>query len=428
MQKRKNLKIFYLATSIFGFVIPIFDPLYPYFSKSFNVGFDKIGLVFFGGSLTAIISMISAGRLSDKIPLRKLFLWSYSISFTGFAVFVIFHNFIGLIVSVVIVNVGLSIFWPALYAKVFLDHPENYSTMYINLERFYYLSTALGPLLISLLLYLSLSPRYIFLFLLLLFILLFSMFFVVYKDKTSNAAHALNLKTELSPNVTADNIEVQKLSLSSNFGMHKKERLYKKILRFFTPVVIFSNISLTLFGGVMVGTSAWLTTYFTTFNIAVSLSSIFVAIYWFSSFIGLQILSKIIGKIREEKVLFYGGIACVVSLICFSLINIIYIKIIFLMLVGISIAGVYPLCGAISVSANPKAAGTSSGITIAMGLMGGLIVSPVMGFVAQYLSKSYVPYVLVILAVLGTIMSAILLKISLDKNKNGVKALKSSTM
>ena len=166
----------------------------------------------------------------------------------------------------------------------------------------------------------------------------------------------------------------------------------------------------------MVGTSAWLTTYFISFNIAVSLGSLFVAIYWFSTFIGLQILSKIIGRIREEKVLFYGGMVCVASLICFSLINIIYIKIIFLMLVGVSIAGVYPLCGALSVSANPKSAGTSSGITIAMGLVGGLIVSPVMGFVAQYLSKSYVPYVLIIFAVLGTIMSAILLRISLNKN------------
>ncbi|MHB8279377.1 MAG: MFS transporter [Candidatus Humimicrobiaceae bacterium] len=421
MQKKKNLKLFYLAYFILGFVIPIFDPLYPYFSRSFNVGYDKIGLVFFGGSLTAIISMISAGRISDKFPLRKLFLWSFAISFAGFAVFGIFHNFTGLIITVIIVNVGLNIFWPAAYAKVFHDHNENYSTMYVKLERFYYLATALGPLLISLLLYLNLSPRYIFAFLLLLFILLFSIFYVGYRDKTSNALHAVYLKTKQAQNVNADNRAGQKPSLSKNLNKHKKEKLHKKITRFFTPVVIFANISLTLFGGVMTGTSAWLTTYFTSFNIAVSLSSIFVAIYWFSTFIGLQILSKIIGKIREEKVLFYGGIVSVVSLICFSLINIIYIKIIFLMLVGISIAGIYPLCGAITVNANPKSAGTSSGVTIAMGLLGGLIVSPVMGFVAQYLSKSYVPYVLIILAVLGTIMSAILLRINLNKNKGGIK-------
>ena len=421
MQKKKNLKLFYLAYFILGFVIPIFDPLYPYFSRSFNVGFDKIGLVFFGGSLTAIISMISAGRISDKFPLRKLFLWSFAISFAGFAVFSIFHNFTGLIITVIIVNVGLNIFWPAVYAKVFHDHNENYSTMYVKLERFYYLATALGPLLIGLLLYLNLSPRYIFAFLLLLFILLFSIFYVGYRDKTSNALHAAHLKTEQAQNVNADNSSRQKPSLSKNLNKYKEEKLNKKISSFFTPVVIFANISLTLFGGVMTGTSAWLTTYFTSFNIAVSLSSIFVAIYWFSTFIGLQILSKIIGKIREEKVLFYGGIVSVVSLICFSLINIIYIKIIFLMLVGISIAGIYPLCGAITVNANPKSAGTSSGVTIAMGLLGGLIVSPVMGFVAQYLSKSYVPYVLIILAVLGTIMSAILLRINLIKNKGGIK-------
>jgi fucose permease len=422
MQKKKNLKLFYLGCFILGFVIPIFDPLYPYFSRSFNVGFDKIGLVFFGGSLTAIISLIFAGRISDRFPLRKLFLWSFAISFTGFAVFSIFHNFIGLIISVIIVNVGLTIYWPALYSKVFHDHPENYSTMYVRLERFYYLATAFGPLLISLLLYLNISPRYIFVLLLLLFILLFSIFYTGYRDKTSSAHEVLNLKTEQIQIVNADGETGQKLSESENPAKHKKEKLHKRITRFFTPAVIFANLSLTLFGGVMVGTSAWLTTYFTTFNIAVSLSSVFVAIYWFSAFIGLQILSKIMGKIREEKILFYGGIVSIVSLICFSLVSIIYIKVFFLMLVGISIAGIYPLCGAITISANPKAAGTSSGITIAMGLMGGLIVSPVMGFVAQYLSKSYVPYVLVILAVLGTIMSAILLKISLDKNKDRVKA------
>jgi fucose permease len=348
-------------------------------------------------------------------------LWSFAISFAGFAVFAIFHNFIGLIISVILVNVGLTIYWPALYAKVFHDHNENYSTMYIRLERFYYLATAFGPLLIGLLLYLNISPRYIFVFLLLLFVFLFSMFYVVYRDKTSNAVHTtLSLKTEHAQIIIADNTAGHMPSLGSDPNRHKKEKLHIKIMRFFTPVVIFANISLTLFGGVMVGTSAWLTTYFTSFNIPVSLSSLFVALYWFATFIGLQTLSKIIGKVSEEKILFYGGIMCVASLLCFSFINIIYIKIFFLMLIGISIAGIYPLCGAIAISANPKSAGTSSGISIAMGLVGGLIVSPVMGFVAQYLSKSYVPYVLIVLAVIGSIMSAILLKISLNKNKDGV--------
>ena len=415
MQKKKNLKLFSLAYFVLGFVIPIFDPLYPYFSKSFNVGFDKIGLVFFGGSLAAIISMIFAGRISDKFPLKKIFLWSFAISFVGFAVFSIFHNFTGLIITVIIVNVGLNIFWPAAFVKIFNDHNDNYSEMYVKLDRFYYLATALGPLLIGLLLYLKLMPRYIFIFLLLLFVLLFFIYYAVYKDKPSSTPHIQQINNKKNQNINADNNNSKKPVSAIDQGVHKN-KLHKKIIAFFTPVVIFTNISLTLYAGVMTGTSAWLTTYFTSFNIAVSQSSLFVALYWFSAFMGLQILTKIIGRIKEEKILFYGGIVCVISLICFSLINIIYIKIIFLMIVGISISGAYPLCGAIAVSANPKSAGISSAVTIAMGFLGGMIVSPIMGFVAQYLSKSYVPYVLIVLSVLGTMMAFILLRITKAKN------------
>ena len=418
MQKKKNLKLFYMAYFILGFVIPIFDPLYPYFSKTFNVGFDKIGLVFFGGSLTAVISMIFAGRISDKLPLRKLFLWSFAISFSGFAVFSIFHNFIGLIITVIIVNVGLIIFWPAAYAKIFHDYNENYSTMYVKLERFYYLATALGPLLISLLLYLNILPRYIFVFPMFLFIFIFLIFYFGYKDKTSNVLPGEHLKTEGSRSDNAGNSRSLKSTSESKNDGQKKVKLHKKIINFFTPVVIVANISITLFGGIMTGTSAWLTTYFTSFNIAVFLSSIFVAIYWFSTFIGLQILTSIIDRIKEEKILFYGGIVCAASLICFNFISIIYIKIFFLMLVGISIAGIYPLCGAITVRENPKSAGTSSGITIAMGLLGGLIVSPVMGYVAQYLGKIYIPYVLIIMSVLGAVTSFILLRLLKAKTAN----------
>lgn len=254
------------------------------------------------------------------------------------------------------------------------------------------------------------------------FIFIFFKFYKGYQTKISNTFTPIDAHSGHNEkiNIKYDK-DYQKLSQNNRQTKHKKVKLYKKIFKFFTPTVIFVNISLALFAGVNIGTSAWLTTYFTSFNIPVSFSSIFVSIYWFSAFIGLQILSKIMHRLREEKILFYGGIISLVSLIGFSFINLIYLKIICLMFVGISVSGIYPLCGAITIRENPKSAGTSSGFSIAMGLVGGLIVSPVMGFVAQYLSTSYVPYVLVILAVLGTIMSFILLRINLNKNKSVIK-------
>jgi fucose permease len=418
MQKNKNLRLFYLAYIIMGFTIPIFDPLYPYFSNNFHVGYDKIGIVFFFGSLTGIISIVIAGMISDRFPLRKIFLWSFAISFAGFAVFNIFQNFSGLIVTVIIVNMGMMIFWPAVYTKVFHDHNENYSMMYVRLDRFYYLATALGPLFISLLLYLNLSPRFIFALLLLLFFILFISFYRFYKDKTSNISHVDNDISDLR-----DSKKKLKDGLSEGTVSKNKEskRIFKKMIKFFSPTVIFANLSLTLFAGVLTGTSSWLTTYFTSFNIKVSFSSLLVSAYWVFAFIGLQIVSKALNYLIEEKILFYGGIISVISLICFSFTNIIYVKIMFLVMIAMSISGIYALCGAITVRANPKSAGTASGFSLGMGLVGGLIVQPVVGFVAQYLSKRYIPYVLIVMGVFGTILSAILLKISLDKNRDRIK-------
>jgi len=418
MQKKKNLRLFYLAYIVMGFTIPIFDPLYPYFSKNFNVGYDKIGIVFFFGSLAGIISIFIAGMICDRFPLRKIFLWSFTISFAGFAVFNIFHNFAGFVVTVIISNIGMMIFWPAVFAKIFHDHNENYSIMYVKLDRFYYLATALGPLLISLLLYLNLSPRYVFALLLVQFFILFISFYLGYRDKTSNIMHVVNDASGLGDSNRHLKHDIPEDMVSKNKG---GKRIFRKIVKFLTPAVIFANLSLALFAGVLSGTSSWLTTYFTSFNIAVSFSSILVSVYWIFTFLGLQIVSKALNYLNEEKILFYGGIISVISLTCFSFISIIYVKILFLVMVGMSISGIYALCGAITIRANPKSAGTASGFSIGMGLVGGLIVQPVMGFVAQYLSKRYVPYVLIVLAVFGTILSSILLKISLNRKKAELK-------
>jgi MFS family permease len=463
MQKKKNLKLFYMAYIILGLTIPIFDPLYPYFSKNFNVGYDKIGILFFFGSLTAIISIFIAGIISDKIPLRKIFLSSFAITFIGFAIFNIFQNFIGLIITVIIVNIGTIIFWPAVYAKVFYDHNENYSTMYVKLDRFYYLATALGPLLISLLLYLKLSPRYVFSLLLVLFLILFIAFYINYRDKTSNTNDPSSINYNKinyneNPSLVSKQIKSNKHIANdkeNNIKSFESSKIYdndlnnekdiitkydkfnhidnklkdkphknkkikqiiRRIKKFFTPAVIFANLLLMLFSGVLSGTSAWLTTYFTSYNIAVSFSSIFVSIYWIFTFVGLQITSKLLEFLNEEKILFFGGIFCIISLVCFSLFNIVFVKIIFLCFVGISISGIYALSGAITVRENPKMAGTASGFSIGMGLVGTLIVQPIMGFVAQYHSKTYIPYVLIVLATLGTIMAAILLKIYFNNIK-----------
>lgn len=395
MQQRYNLRLLYIAYSMLGFTVPIFDPLYPYFSTTFGVGFDKIGLVFFGGSLIAIISNIVAGRICDHYPFRRIFLFSFLVTFFGFSFFAVYQSFFSLIITVLIVNIGYNFVWPGAYSAVFIDFNENYSEIYVNLDKFYYLSTLFGPLFISLLFYMKLSPRILFIFLAAVFGVMFVVFYFTFRkeEKRKYMKVRLNIK-----NTNLDNNELE------------CTYTYKGFRTIFKKATVLSAVTLTLFACVMVGSSAWLTTYFTSFDVPIFLSSIFVSIYWFFTFAGLQFISKILKYFSEAKLLFYGGLLSSIGLVFYGIVPNIYVKIIFIIMVAIGVAGIYPLAAAISVRENPQASATASGFTVAMGIAGSLIIQPLMGFVSEYFDKRNTPFVLLVISLIGTFIAFLLIK------------------
>jgi MFS family permease len=399
-----------MAYSVLGFTVPIFDPLYPYFSTTFNIGYDKIGMVFFGGSLVAIISNIIAGRICDRYPFRRVMLCSFLITFLGFAFFAIYQNFLSLIVTVLIVNIGYNFVWPGSYSAVFNDFSENYSEIYVNLDKFYYLSTLFGPLFISLLFYLNLSPRFIFIILSIVFGIIFIVFYFnfkipFYKDNPESKTDidiALSKGQYIEEKPLENGILVNE-ELESSYT-------YKGFRTILKKVTVLTGVILTLFSCIMVGSSAWLTTYFTYFDVPIFVSSIFVSVYWFFTFIGLQIISKMLNYFSEAKILFFGGLLSSAGLFFYGIVPNIYIKIIFIAMIAIGVSGIYPLGAAIAVRENPQTSATASGFMVAMGIAGSLIAQPLMGFTSEYLDKIYIPFVLLAIALLGTFISFILLK------------------
>ncbi|MDD3520724.1 MAG: MFS transporter [Actinomycetota bacterium] len=430
----------YIAYSMLGFTVPIFDPLYPYFSTTFGIGFDKIGLVFFGGSLIAILSNIIAGRICDHYPFRRILLFSFLVTFFGFSLFAAYQSFFTLIATVLIVNIGYNFVWPGSYSAVFIDFNENYSEIYVSLDKFYYFSTLFGPLLISLLFYLKLSPRLIFIFLAAVFGIMYIVFYFTFRReekrkymkarldiRISSSGRRENYKTASQASLAVsdlkndensrevissgeDAIKTKVINTDLNNDELECSYTYKGFRTIFKKSTVLSAITLTLFACVMVGSSAWLTTYFTSFDVPIFISSIFVSIYWFFTFIGLQLISKVLKYFSEAKILFYGGLLSSVGLVFYGIVPNIYVKIIFIIMVAIGVSGIYPLAAAISVRENPQASATASGFTVAMGIAGSLIIQPLMGFVAEYFNKRNVPFVLLIICLLGTFVAFLLVK------------------
>ena len=443
MQQRYNLRLLYIAYSMLGFTVPIFDPLYPYFSTTFGVGFDKIGLVFFGGSLIAIISNIIAGRVCDRYPFRRILLFSFLVTFFGFSYFAVCQSFFSLIITVIIVNIGYNFVWPGSYSAVFMDFSENYSEIYVNLDKFYYFSTLFGPLLVSLLFYLKLSPRILFVFLAAVFGVMFVVFYFTFRkeEKRKYMKAGLNIETSgfisghesyRARNMAADERNRNTIKnindIEHDEAMNKsdcKEKIintdlnndglectyaYKGFRTIFKKATVLSAVTLTLFACVMVGSSAWLTTYFTSFDVPIFLSSIFVSIYWFFTFVGLQLISKMLKYFSEARLLFYGGLLSSIGLVFYGTVPNIYVKIIFIIMVAIGVSGIYPLAAAISVRENPQASATASGFTVAMGIAGSLIIQPLMGFVAEYFDKRNTPFVLLFISIIGTFIAFLMVK------------------
>ncbi|MDP3011593.1 MAG: hypothetical protein Q8N27_02645, partial [Candidatus Hydromicrobium sp.] len=72
--KRQTLMTFYFIFILFGLSVITVDPLIPVIAEQIQVGFDKIGIALFIGSIATLISNFIAGRLSDIMDIKKLVL------------------------------------------------------------------------------------------------------------------------------------------------------------------------------------------------------------------------------------------------------------------------------------------------------------------------------------------------------------------
>ena len=74
------------------------------------------------------------------------------------------------------------------------------------------------------------------------------------------------------------------------------------------------------------------------------------------------------------------------------------------------VSGILPLSTARAVRENPQAAATASGFTIAMAIVGTMTTQPLMGFIVESFDKEAIPFVLLVLSVVGVLIALFLIK------------------
>ncbi len=394
--KKHTLSIFYFIFIIFGLSMVI-DPLIPVIAEELQVGYDKIGIALFIGSITVLVSNIIVGRLSDRFDIKKIIICGLFLLITGFLIFGIYLNYFVFVIVIIIIRSGFGALDTAIHSYSSRFYLSNISRVFVLLDTFWFVGAFLGPILISISLFLDIDHKFVFFFLSLAFTISLA---VLYRYCPSSVVKSKEPARNVSPKKTKD---------KTVFSIIKD------------PVILLCALFLFLNLGATMGFSSWLTTYFLAFKISVALSSAFLSIYWFFSIVGLLVTNRLLKRLKEINILLWGCSIGVMCIIIFILVPNIYLKVLFLSIQAITVSGVFALTTSIAVQKKSRDSGTVLGFVIAGAFSGSIVFQPVFGYVAEYIGEERTALVALAGVVLGLVTVIILFRIIKKKESFQIK-------
>lgn len=389
--KRQTLITFYFIFILFGLSIIAIDPLIPLIAEQIRVGFDRIGIALFIGSIAALLSNFIAGNLSDRFDIKKMVLFSLILLSADFIIFGTYLNYGIFTLVIILLRVGFGTLDTTIHSFSSKLFKKDISRVFLKLDIAWYFGACLGTLIISVVLFFDFLPRYIFF----IFALAYAVFIVVFyricpKRKIQDDLQGFNRNTHASG----------------------KKRFF--VLK--DPAVIMGSLVLFFYLGALMGFSSWMTTYLLSFGIRVAYGSAILSLYWFFSIIGMIITTRIISRVREITILLSGCLAGTICLSIFCFIPNIYLKIVILSIQAVFFAGIFPLTTSISAKRDKENSGTILGFTIAFAFAGSIIFQPIYGYIAEYLGKNYIAYLALGGSIIGLVFTIILFRIIRKKH------------
>jgi len=385
--KKQTLITFYFIFILFGLSIIVIDPLVPVIAEAMDVGFDKMGIALFVGSVTALIANIISGRLSDSVDIKKLVLTGLFLLFLGFALFGAYLDFAVFIIVTIFLRVGFGTIDTSIHSFSSKLFKKDISRVFLKLDIAWYSGAAMGPLVVSAILYFDFLPRYLFLVFAFVYIFFIAVFYRICPRKRIDAG----------------------LPVKDTTAAPKNGKSILATVR--DPLILNASMILFIYLGSLMGLSTWMTTYFLSLGVPVAYGSAILSVYWFFSIAGMMLTSRLVRRFSEIGILFYSCLAGIIFLSLFSFMPFLYIKIAALALQAVCFAAIFPLTTAISANSDPENSGTILGFTIAFAFAGSIVFQPIYGYVTEYLGKGYISYIALGGSLTGFIFVAMLFRI-----------------
>jgi len=360
----KKVLIYSLAQRmVLGISTGLVGPLIPIIAKDLNIGLDKIGATISLSILAILLTAIVLNNFIDNLGFKKVLIAGLVFLSSGALGIFLSKTFIFFIVFYFIYQLGIGILSITIFSIIGGVLFEEKSRRIMQTSIYYSMGVIIAPLLVSLFIGVKLNWQLIFLSLVIIQIML-GIFLI-----------SIKIPKIIKP----------KKNIKNLFSIDKKI--------IFNSFFIIIGFMIFLYSAVVDTFFTWFTSYFESLNIEVFKSSLFLALYSMSLFIGLIIKNQLIRKVEEKKLLMWGILLSFVFMILIFFIRNLIIKNIMLFFYGICITANFSFMVILSLNLGSKYASSIAAYTHAAAYLGSIIFQYVSGFMSEHFSKNSVFYI-----------------------------------
>lgn len=380
MAGRKLFLLFFIQLFLLGLGGSIVGPLIPILSDSFNVNFDIIGSTLSLNAFGLLLASLFSGILSEKFGKRNIFT-SGSILFTvSFLSLYFSSNFIYFTLSYIVFGISWGIIIVNSVSIISDIFQLNRSKIIIRLNIGFLTGAFFAPILVSGILFLNISLRYIFLSVALINLFLFILI--------------LSFKPEGFDNKKSEENFISLLSINRKFLSN-------------LIIVLCGIISFLHFGlGFSFGT--WFTTYFKSLDVPVTIGSLLLSLNLLIFCIGMFVQSSLVSKFNEKKLIQFFSILAFVFLLTSFFLDQLILKIIFILLFNFSFSGIAAISLSIGIKQSPRYSGSITSIINSFGFTGVIIFQYTAGYLSENFSVGSIFYTSLVALFLLIIFTSIL--------------------
>lgn len=368
-----SISFAHLLNDLIQAIIP---SIYPILKQNYNLSFSQIGLITFAFQLTASIFQPFVGYYTDKNPKPFSQIYGMLFSMLGIISISFADNFYWILLSVMLIGTGSSIFHPesARISNLASGGKRGLAQSIFQVGGNF--GTALGPLLVALIV-VPHSQKYILWFVIVatLGLIILSKIAFWYKD------HLVIRSNKAEPFINLHNLPDKKVKIAIAILL----------------IVIFSKFFY----------SASLSTYYTffvmdKFHLSIKQAQFHMFIYLIAYAVGTIIGGPLGDKFGRKYVIWFSVFGATPFALMLPYVNLFWTDVL-MIVIGIIISSAFPAILVYAQELVPKKLGMVSGLFYGFAFGMGALGSALLGKLADYTSIQYVYHVCSFLPIIGII-------------------------